>query len=188
MTVLSFMDCESGCVSACATDKGTSDLFVSVVGKGMEFCGRKRVVLRTDSERAISALSTAVCQARTEETILEECTEVLVYQYGCTRGCESSGRADQEDTSTTGTGAEGRDQHHGSNRSMGRSTRLWVTELVQSHARRLHSPPGHERMAIRRRSGRAGGAGPLEGVRPIAPEVRRSLACWNMARQSGEVG
>ena len=34
-------------------------------------CGRKRVVVRTDKEHAISALSTTVCHARTEETILE---------------------------------------------------------------------------------------------------------------------
>ena len=39
--------------------------------KGMESCGRKRVVLRADSEHAMSALSKAVCQAWTEESTLQ---------------------------------------------------------------------------------------------------------------------
>ena len=51
MTVLNFMGCKSG------------DLFVGAMCKGLDLCGRKRVVLRTDSEHVISALSTAVCQA-----------------------------------------------------------------------------------------------------------------------------
>ena len=55
-TVLNFLNCESGCTFTC---------------KGMEFCDRKRVVFRTDSEHAFSASSTAVCQGRMEETILE---------------------------------------------------------------------------------------------------------------------
>ena len=41
---------------------------VLVVCKGMEFCDRTRVVR---NEHAISALSSAMCQARAEETILE---------------------------------------------------------------------------------------------------------------------
>ena len=50
--------------------QGKGHAAVSVVCGGMEFRGRKRFVLRTDSEHAISALSTAVCQARTEGTSL----------------------------------------------------------------------------------------------------------------------
>ena len=59
MTVFNFVDCKSGCSSACAVDKGPGDCLVNAVCKGMEFCGRKRVVLRTDSERAVPVLSTA---------------------------------------------------------------------------------------------------------------------------------
>ena len=38
MAVLNFLDCESGCTSACAVDKGPCD---SSVSKGLEMCGRK---------------------------------------------------------------------------------------------------------------------------------------------------
>ena len=72
------------------------------------------------------------------------------------RGCEPlGGRTDQDDKRTTGAGAEDRDQHHGSNRSVDRSTHLLVAELVPSQARRLFATPRNERKVIRRRSGRA---------------------------------
>ena len=126
MTVLNFLDCLSGCTFACAVDKGPGDFLVSVICKGMEFRGRKRVVLRTDSE-AISALTTAVCPARAEETILENSPK-----YSSPRGCESlGGRTDQDDKSTTGAGAKDRDQHHGSCRSTDRSTRFLVAESIK---------------------------------------------------------
>ena len=78
MTVLNFLDCESGCTFAGAIDKGPRDFFVSVICKGLEFCGWKSVVLRTDSEHAISASSTAACQARAEQT-----SKIRLSQNGC---------------------------------------------------------------------------------------------------------
>ena len=71
LTVLNFLDCESGCMFSCAVDKGPGDYPVSVVCKGLQFCGRKRIVMRTDNENAITALSKAVCEGRTDETALE---------------------------------------------------------------------------------------------------------------------
>ena len=68
MTLLNILDCESGFSFACAVDKGPGDFLVSVICNGLVFCGRKRVVRRTGSEHAVSALSTAVCHARKEET------------------------------------------------------------------------------------------------------------------------
>ena len=44
------------------------------------------IVLRTDSECAVSALSTAVCQGRTEETIFENSTKYLSAGMGASEG------------------------------------------------------------------------------------------------------
>ena len=56
---------------------------ISVISNRWDFCGRKRVVLRTDDERAISALSTAVCQARTKDTIRDNLPKAFVSQHRC---------------------------------------------------------------------------------------------------------
>ena len=72
ITVPKFLDCESGCTFVCTVDKGPGYFLVSVICKGVAFCGRRNVVLRTDHSHAISALSTVLCQARKEEeTILK---------------------------------------------------------------------------------------------------------------------
>ena len=113
------------------------------------------VVLRSDCEHDVSALSTAVCQAGTEETILDNSPKYSSASMGAIR--ESlGGRTDLNDTRTSGTCAEDRDHHHRYNRSMWRWTRFPVAELVQNQARRLFALPCHQRKAIRRRSGRAG--------------------------------
>ena len=52
MTVLNFLDCESGCTFSYAVDKAPGDVFVSDFCKRLEFCGRKRVVLRSDNEHS----------------------------------------------------------------------------------------------------------------------------------------
>ena len=70
MTVLNFLHRESGSTFAFAVHKGPGDFPVSVTSQGLEVCGRKRLVLRTDSGHAVSALSTAVCQASAEENHL----------------------------------------------------------------------------------------------------------------------
>ena len=64
MTVLYFLDCEWGYTFACPVDKGPGDFPVGVICKGLEFCGRRRFVLKTDNEHAISALRTAVRSAQ----------------------------------------------------------------------------------------------------------------------------
>ena len=63
MTLLNFLDGVSGCTFACTVTRAPSDSPVSVICKSLEFRGRTRFVLRTDSEHAISALSMALCQA-----------------------------------------------------------------------------------------------------------------------------
>ena len=63
-----------------------------------------------------------------------ECAEVLVSQHG---RASLGGRTNKDDMRTTGVCAEDRDQHHGSNHSMGRSARLLVAEQVQSQSRSI---------------------------------------------------
>ena len=58
--LLYFLDCKSGYTFACPVDKGWGNFPLGVICKGLEFCGRRRFVFKTDNEHAISALSTAV--------------------------------------------------------------------------------------------------------------------------------
>ena len=44
MTVSSILDSKSGCTVKCAIDDFSGSFLASVVGKGIEFCGRKRVL------------------------------------------------------------------------------------------------------------------------------------------------
>ena len=150
-------------------------LLVSVVCKGMEFCGRKRVVHRTDSEYAISALNTAVCQTRIEETILENSSKCSSSSMGAR---EVANRLAEGQIRTTRARLEKVQKVDIDITDPIGSTRVLVAQLVQSQARRSRSLPRHQRMAIRRRS----------RSRPVATEVRGSLESWNMARQSGEIG
>ena len=100
-------------------------------------------MLGTDSEHATSALSTAVCQASTEETIFENVLKYASPSVGANGGRESlGGRTDQDDTWTT------------------QLLKIDITSRIQS----LHGSFGApsqviKRKAIRRRSGRAGRAG-----------------------------
>ena len=71
MTVSNSLDCDSGCTIKRASGKGIESLVVSIVCEGFESCGKKIVVPRTNGEDVICELSKAVCQARTEENILE---------------------------------------------------------------------------------------------------------------------
>ena len=100
-------------------------------------------MLITDREHAISASSTAVCQARTEGTIFENSPLGAIEDAN-----RSGGRTYQDDKRTTGAGAEDRDQHHGSCRSMVRSSLLLVAESSQNQAQRLFASPRHQRKAI----------------------------------------
>ena len=71
MTVSSVLNCESGCTIKRASDKGTGRLRVSIACRGVEFCGRRRVPIRKNSEHAFNSLSNTVWQAGVEGTILE---------------------------------------------------------------------------------------------------------------------
>ena len=68
MTVSSILDCESGCTTKHAIDKGSGIVPVSILCKGVLFC-RKRVVIRTNSDHAVSVLSKAVWQAGTQNIL-----------------------------------------------------------------------------------------------------------------------
>ena len=157
MTVLNFLDCGSGCTFACAVDFGPGDFLVTVICKGLKFGGRKRFVLRTGREHAVSAVSTAVCQARTEETILENSPKYSSASMGAT------GFANpfvEGQIRTVG----GRLEHvlkieiniTDAIVSRGRSTRLLVAEPLQNQVRWLFARPCHQRKAIWRRGGRVG--------------------------------
>ena len=65
--VSSILNYESGCTIKRASDEGTGSSPVRLMGKGAELCSRKRVVISTNSEHALSALSKAL----TKENILE---------------------------------------------------------------------------------------------------------------------
>ena len=154
MTVL------KGSTFACALGKGPGDFPVSVMCRGLGVLWRAQ----TDHRACyLCALSTAVCQARTEETILKKPPKCSSASMGAVevanRLVEGQIRTDKR---TTGAGAEDRDQHHGSNRSMGCATRLLVAEPIQCQVGWLLDIRRQQRKAMRRRRGRAWRAGPLE--------------------------
>ena len=159
MTVLNFLDRGSGCTFACAVDQGPGDFLVSVIFKRLEFCGRKRIVLR---KHAISALTTAVCQARADETVREAL----------------GGRTDQDDKRTTGAGAKDRGQHHSSCRSTDRSTRFLFAESTESTSTVLgHTAPWKKGHTEEKWSNLVS--------RSDAEEGRRALTSWNRAKRRG---
>ena len=134
-------------------------------------------MLRTDSEQPISALNTAVCQARTEETILEHVAKVLVSQHGRNRGRESLWwKADQDVERTTGTGAEDRDQHHGYNRSMGLLTRPGTESSSTGSPHSVPSKEGHTE--VKCSSWMSGSAGMWPGLTQQKFADRRRPETW----------
>ena len=90
------MDC---CVTNRRWTEGLGDFPVSVIFNGFKFCGRKRVVLESDQEHVFSVLSMAVCQARTEETLLWKLPQYSSASMGATevanRLVDKSGRHEQ---------------------------------------------------------------------------------------------
>ena len=83
ITVSITLDCESGCRISRASGKDTGRLSVSIVCKGVEFCGRKRVVSRENNEHA-SGLSKAVWQAGMKGNIIEDAPKQSSASRGAT--------------------------------------------------------------------------------------------------------
>ena len=102
MTVSNILDCESRCTIKRASDNGTGRLSVSIVCKGVEFCGRQRGGIGENSEHAVTAL----CRGRRETS-----SRIVPNQSSasrvCNRGCKPSGdtanRSARVSVSCTGT-------------------------------------------------------------------------------------
>ena len=106
-------DCESGCTFACAVDKVPGDFPCSVICKRIGVLWQEESRAHNGTASMLSALNAAVCHARTENTILENS---LLYSSASIGAIEAANHvkagSDQDNTRTTGTDAEDRDQHH----------------------------------------------------------------------------
>ena len=71
LTFLNCIDCQSGGVLACGEGKSPDSYSVKAVCVFIDFCGRKRVCLRTDRENAATAVADQVKLFRAEETLVE---------------------------------------------------------------------------------------------------------------------
>ncbi|CAK0792935.1 unnamed protein product [Prorocentrum cordatum] len=72
MTLLVCLDFDSSAIeSANVMEKGAVDYGVKVLVQSLQYWGRKRVVVSSDQENAITALARAAAAARDEETVLQ---------------------------------------------------------------------------------------------------------------------